>query len=83
MTTEQIETSKKQPLWLIYLAALLAGLILLADAFGYAPLQKLTARLGIALLFSAIALVVANGRAPGYIATTILWIAVLLTFFIQ
>jgi len=66
--------------WLIYLAALIAGAVLLADAYSYAPIQKITAKLGIGLLFSAFALLVGNGRAAGYVAVVILWIAVILTF---
>ncbi len=84
MSDEQKSTDKKRrsARWLIYLAALVAGAILLADAFAYAPIQKLTARLGIGLLFSAIALFLGNGRAFGFIAVAILWIAVILTFIV-
>ncbi|HUV30476.1 MAG TPA: hypothetical protein VMY05_05210 [Acidobacteriota bacterium] len=73
---------KRRRVWLIYLSAIVAAAILLADAFAYPPMQKITARIGLALLFSAIALVAGNGRAPGYIAAIILWGAVILTFFI-
>ena len=66
--------------WLIYMGALVAGVLLLADAFSYAPIQKITARLGIGLLFSAVALLIGSGRPAGYIATVILWVSVGLTF---
>ena len=74
------KTKKKPPYWLIYVALLLGGLLLLADAFGLSTLQKWTARLGIALVYSALALVVGNGRAPGYIAAVIVWLCVLITY---
>ena len=82
MVDEKKEKIRGQALWLVYMSAAAAGLLLLGDALAYAPLQKLTARLGIALLFSAVALVVANGRATGYIATAIIWLAVLVTFLV-
>lgn len=68
--------------WLIYVAALVAGLLLIADAMGYYPLQRVTAKLGIALIYSALALLVGGGRPSGIIATVIVWLAVLLTFFV-
>jgi hypothetical protein len=71
--------AKKSATWLVLLAALIAGAVLLADGLSYAPAQKLTAKLGIALLFSAIALFIGNGRAAGYVATVILWAAVVAT----
>jgi len=65
---------------LIYVALLLGGMLLLADAFGLSTLQKWTARLGIALVYSALALVVGKGRMPGYVAAAIVWLCVLLTY---
>ncbi len=58
-------------------AVVLAGVLLLADAFGLFALYKITAQLGIALLFSAFALLVGKGRWPGYAATVIIWLAVI------
>ncbi|UCC44342.1 MAG: hypothetical protein JSU65_14745 [Candidatus Zixiibacteriota bacterium] len=81
--TEQVtprKTKKRSP-WLIYLAALIAGLVLIADAVGYAPLQKITARLGLGLLFTALSLFISGGRPVGWIATGIVWIAVILALF--
>jgi hypothetical protein len=77
-----VEKKKKQPYWLLYISILLAGILLLADAANYAPLERLTARLGIALVLSAIALVIGNGRQVGYWATGIIWAAVIITFFV-
>ena len=70
---------KKQHHWLIYLAAILAGFLLLADAVDFAPATKITARLGIALLYTAFALIVGKGRPSAYIGTALLWVAVVLT----
>jgi hypothetical protein len=70
----------KQHHWLIYVAAVLSGLLLLADAANYAPVTKITARLGIALLYTAFAFMVGKARASTYIGTALLWIAVVLTF---
>lgn len=66
--------------WLIYISLLLAGLILLADAAQVTQLQKWSARLGIAFVYSAISLIVANGRKSGLIAAIIIWVAAILTF---
>ncbi|MGD8923180.1 MAG: hypothetical protein PVH24_08005 [Candidatus Zixiibacteriota bacterium] len=77
-----VQKKRKQPYWLLYISILLAGILLLADAAGYAPLQRLTARLGIALVLSAFALVIGNGRQMGYWATGIIWVAVIITFFV-
>jgi len=71
----------KKYLWLIYTALALAGIILIGDALGVDFLTKLTARIGIALVFSSLALVVAKDRSPGIIAVAVIWIAVIITFF--
>jgi hypothetical protein len=74
--------SKKQHYWLVYFSLLLAGLLLLADAFGYAHLQRWTVKLGIALIYSALSLFIGNGRAVGFIAAVVVWLAVLATLFV-
>jgi len=74
--------SKKQPYWLVYFSLLLAGLLLLADAFGFAYLQRWTVKLGIVLIYSALSLFIGNGRAAGFIAAAVVWLAVLATFFV-
>jgi len=73
---------KKEPYWLIYVAIMIAGILLLAQAFGWIQLNKLTARLGIALIYSAIAMLVGQGRWAGNLATVIVWLGVALTYFI-
>ena len=82
MVADRSSTSgKKQPVWLVTAAVVLAGVLLLADAFGLYALYKMTAQLGIALIFSALALLVGKGRWPGYVATAIIWLAVIAMFF--
>ncbi len=82
-TTEKTSAKAKQDYnWLIYGAGLLAGVLLLAESFEFAPLQKVPARLGIALIYSALAMFVAKGRSPAIIATVLIWAAVIVTFFV-
>ncbi|MEW6050947.1 MAG: hypothetical protein AB1644_07795 [Candidatus Zixiibacteriota bacterium] len=71
-----------QPYWLVYLAALLSGLLMLAQAMHYYPATKITAKLGVALIYSAIALFIGNGRPAGFIATTIIWVAVIVSLLV-
>ena len=66
--------SPKKMVWLIYAALILTGIFFLAAAFNISNLDRWTARLGIALVFSAFALMVGNGRQIGYIATAIIWL---------
>ncbi len=77
-----LATAKHAQLWLVYVSAVLAGILLLAHALDFGPLQKITARLGIALIFSAFALLVGNGKPSGIIATALIWIAVIVTFLV-
>ncbi|MFQ6007788.1 MAG: hypothetical protein ACE5K8_02445 [Candidatus Zixiibacteriota bacterium] len=72
--------SQKQPYWLIYFSFVLAGVLLLSDAYRFAHLAKWTAKLGIALLYSAVSLFIGKGRAAGYVAAMVIWLAVLVTF---
>lgn len=67
---------KRQPYWLIYLSLLVSGVLLLADAYNVAHLQRWTGRLGVALVFSAFALFIGNGRKAGLLAVAIVWLAV-------
>ena len=76
------EKPKGPPWWVTYVALLVAGIILLGQAYEVAHLQKWTARLGISLIYSAIALLVANGKFPGILAAIIVWAAALATFLI-
>jgi hypothetical protein len=72
--------SSSGPLWLIWVALLIAGLLLLAEAFHIYQLTRTTTRLGVALVWSAIALMVGNGRWAGNMGTVIVWLAVVLAY---
>ncbi len=73
---------KPQAYGLIYLALLLAGILMLAHAAGYHPLQRVPAKLAVGLLYSALALFIGNGRPAGFIGTAIIWVAIIITFLI-
>lgn len=75
-------SKQKQYYWLIYIAALLAGVLLIADAVNYHPATKATARLGIALLYTAFAFIVGGKRASATIGTILVWAAVLIAMFL-
>ncbi len=82
VSEERIESqSKKKPhYWLIYVAALLGGLLLLADAVDYGPAVKLTARLGIGLIYTALVFLAVGSRPSAWIGAVMLWLAIALTF---
>jgi hypothetical protein len=69
--------------WLVYLALLIGGILLLAGTLHFVEIQKVSARLGIAMLYSAFALFVGNGKPAGYVATAVIWLAVFATFIIR
>jgi len=71
---------KKPPVWLLYTAAVVAGLLLLADALNITVLARVPAKLGIALVYSAVALLLDKSKNIGIIATVIVWAAVVVTF---
>lgn len=81
-----VKTDKPSPIrqrfWLVYGALLVAGLLWLADAANYTPLQKTSARLGLGMVYIALSLIVANGRPAGWIATGIVGVSVILLFFV-
>jgi len=68
--------SKNNTIWLVYLSLLISGILLLSDAYHLTQLQRWTARIGIALVFSAVALYVGNGRKTGFIAVIIMWLTI-------
>lgn len=81
MTEAKVKAKeKKQHLWLVYLALLIAGAILLADAFEIAQMNRWTAKLGISLVWTALALFTGGGRPVGIAGVAIVWLAVLATF---
>ena len=83
MAGEDKAQKPSQSYWLIYVALLLGGILLIADASHYAPFQKISAKLGLGMLYSAFALFVGNGKPAGMFATAIIWIAILATFLIH
>ena len=80
MPENNTPTKPKQPVWLVYVSLFVAGVILLGDAFSWSFLYSWTARLGVALVFSAVALLIGNGRSVGYIASGLVCLAALATF---
>jgi hypothetical protein len=72
----------QQPYWLIYLAILLAGLLMLGQALHYYQIQRVPAKLALGLLYSAFALFVGNGRPSGFIGTAIIWAAIIISFLV-
>jgi len=68
--------------WLLYLSLILSGLLLLADAFDATYFNRLTARLGIGLLFTAFAFIVGAGHKKAPISVGILWGAIIATYFL-
>ncbi len=73
---------KREPLWLIYTALLLAGILLLADAYQISHLSRWTAKFGMALIFSAVALIAGNGRKAGFVSVAIVWIALIASYIV-
>lgn len=71
-----------QPVWLLYGSLILGGLMFLGEAVGITLLQRTTTRVGIALLYSALALIVGNGRTMGYVATAIVCLSAVIVFFL-
>ena len=78
------EDKKKNgdPFWLIYGAAFLAGIVLLANALDIFVLQKTSGRLAIGLIYSAFALMFAKGKPAGTIATVLIWAAIVVSFLV-
>jgi hypothetical protein len=81
-TTTAEAKPKRRAVWLIYIALVTAGLILIGDAFKIEILNRVTARLGIGLIFAAFALIVGNGRQAGYWAAGMVIAVIILTFFV-
>ena len=82
MSTNKGNKSKPTKLiWLIYIALLISGIVLIGDALNVSAISKLTTRLGVGLLFSALALIFGKNRPHGIIAVGIVWVAIIITFF--
>jgi RsiW-degrading membrane proteinase PrsW (M82 family) len=76
------KAKKAEPWWLLYVAALLGGLLFLSEAIHYYPLMKISAKLGIALIYSAFALLLAGQKRPAIAAAVLIWLAVIGTFLV-
>jgi hypothetical protein len=83
MAGDEKKQKPSQPYWLIYVGLLLGGILLLADAQHFLPLQKISAKLGIGMVYSAFALFVGSGKPAGIAATVVIWVAVLATFLVH
>jgi hypothetical protein len=70
--------TKSHAVWLIYGAIFLSRILMLSDAMSLRTLQTIPARLGVSLIYSAIALVIGKGRPSGFVAVGIIWTATLL-----
>lgn len=71
---------KKSIYWLIYLSLLLSGFLLVADAYDINHLNRWTAKFGISLIFTAITLLIGNGRKEGFTAAVLIWVSVIGTY---
>jgi len=80
MSTDKAKTKKKERLWPLWLALLVAGILLLSEAIGIAHLTKWTARLGIGLIYSAVVIVPAGGRWPAMTGISLVWLAIILCY---
>lgn len=65
---------------MIYAAGLFGGLILLADALGFVPLEQVTARLAIGLIYSTFVLMIGKGSKVSVMAALLIWAAIIATF---
>ncbi len=80
MTTENSKPQKSLN-WLLYLSLIISGLLLLADAFDATYFNRWTARIGIALLFTAFAYIVGAQKKKSHIAVGILWGSIISTYY--
>jgi len=69
-----------RPWWMLYLTLLVAGLLMLADAYHIAQMHRWTAKFGVALVYAAFILFVGKGRPLSYVSAGIVCVAVILTF---
>jgi len=77
------EPVKKSSLWMIYTGIFVSAIILLGDGMALTHLNKWTAKVGIALLFTVFFMLVCKNQTKAIIASLIIWIAVIATFVIM
>jgi hypothetical protein len=80
-TNKTAATRSTKFVWLIYTALLIAGIILIGDALNISAVSKLTTRLGVGLVYTALALILGRDRPHGIIGVAIVWVAIIITFF--
>ncbi|MFH2048709.1 MAG: hypothetical protein ABIJ12_04610 [bacterium] len=73
---------KKSSYWMIYTSLLIAAVVLLGDGLAISHLNKWTAKVGIALIFTVFFMLVCKNQTKAIIASLIIWVAVIATFVI-
>ena len=73
--------NKNPMVWMVYVSLLLGGLLIIGDLMGWMHLYRWTAQVGSALIFSAVFLLIGNGRTSGFIASVIVWVSALIAVF--
>lgn len=79
MPTDKAASASSGQWWILYLTLLVAGLLLLSDAFQVSHLNRWTAKTGIALVYSAFVLYAGKGRPLAVTSAGIVCAAVLAT----
>jgi len=77
------EPVKRSTYWMIYTSIFVSAVILLGDGMALTHLNKWTAKVGIALLFTVFFMLVCKNQTKAIIASLIIWIAVIATFVIM
>ena len=72
--------SNKGAYWMIYLGLAVAAILLLGDGLSIPHLERWTAKVGVALLFTVLFLLVCRSMTRAIIASGIIWLAVIATF---
>jgi hypothetical protein len=72
-------SSSKGLLWVLYLALIIAGILLLADALHIGFLTRLSVRLGLGFIFSAIALIAGRDKPLPIISIAVVWLSIVIT----
>ncbi|MBU8933125.1 MAG: hypothetical protein KOO62_03870 [candidate division Zixibacteria bacterium] len=83
MSNEQPQAQTKGTkgaFWMIYLGLAVAAIVLLGDGLSISHLERWTARIGIALLFTVLFLLVCRNMTRAITASAIIWLAVIATF---
>ncbi len=76
----QTTKANKGPLWMIYLSLIVAAMVLLGDGLSIPHLERWTARVGVALLFTTLFLIVCRNMTRAILASAVMWLAVIATY---